>query len=58
MTLTSYGGLRVLNGCGGGIGIGTSEEADDSPTSRVPSSILEGTDVVGLDSVTGNQEGA
>ena len=58
ITPTSYGGLGVPDGCGGGIGIGASEEADDSPTSRAPSSISEGAEVVGLDSVTGNQEDA
>ena len=45
-----------MEGCGGGIGIGASEEADDSPTSGVPSSISEGADVVGLESITSNQE--
>ena len=58
MTPTSYGGLGVPDGCGGRIRIGASEEVDDSPTSGAPSSISEGADVVGLDSVTSNQEGA
>ena len=58
MTPTLYGGLGVLDGCGGGIGIGALEEAEDSPTSGAPSSISEGADVIGSDSVTGNQEGA
>ena len=58
MTPTSYGGLGVLDGCSGRIRIGASEEADDSPTSRAPLSISEGADVIGLDSMTGNQEGA
>ena len=58
MTPTLYGRLGVLNSCGGGIGIGASEEADDSPTSGAPSSISEGADIVGSESVTSNQEDA
>ena len=58
MTPTSYGRLSVLDGCRGGIGIGALEEADDSPTLGVPLSISEGADVVGSESITGNQEGA
>ena len=58
MTPTLYGRLGVLDGCGGGIGIGALEEADDYPTLGVPSSISEGVDIIGSDSVTSNQEGA
>ena len=58
MTPTLYSGLGVLDGCGSGIRIGASEEADDSPTSGAPLSISEGAEVIGSDSVTGNQEGA
>ena len=42
---------------GGGTRIGSLEEDDNSPTSGVPLSILEGTDVVGSESITGSQEG-
>ena len=38
--------------------MGALEEVDDSPTSGVALSISEGAEVVGSDSVTGNQEGA
>ena len=58
MIPTLYGGLGVLDGCGSRTGMGASEEADDSPTLGAPSSISEGTDVVGSESITGNQEDA
>ena len=56
MTPTLYSGLGVLEGCGGRIRRGTSEEVDDSSTSGAPLSISEGADVVGLESITSNQE--
>ena len=38
--------------------MGALEEADDSPTSRAPSSISEGVDVISSESITSNQEDA